>query len=534
MKLSKTVQKAIKSGYVPKLRDWRNIPISEMTTGEKVCYFIENTIAVPEGELVGKNMKLLEFQEVFIQSIFDGEVRARKAILSVGRKAGKTTVISCLMLAFMFMKDLLKHNSRINSAALSRDQAGLVFTYMSKSLQLSSKLQGLYRIIPSGKRIVALKTGIEYQALAAEAGKAMGLSPAVIVGDEWGQVVGASNPFIDALLTSQGAHKDPLAIIISTQAPSDSDFLSIAIDDAIRSPSKEVVCHLYTSDKDLAIDDEAGWVDACPAIGSFRSFEDVKMQAQQALRLPTAQASFENLILNRRVSMNGLWLAPEIWKANSAQPDMEVFRNYPVSCGIDLSTKHDLTAAVLSAKDGDGFIHILPFTFIPDMGLAEKSVKDRAPYDAWVREGKMIAVNGSTIDYEWVIQFLKVTLEDLEINLSTIEFDRWRISIFKAEADRHGFGQDCVWHEVGQGYQSMSPRCEFFQQMLLQNKIRHGSQALLNMAAANAIIDMDPAGNMKLAKNRSTQKIDTLVAAVMSVGAFMDQQQEFDVNCLIG
>jgi len=53
------------------------------------------------------------------------------------------------------------------------------------------------------------------------------------------------------------------------------------------------------------------------------------------------------------------------------------------------------------------------------------------------------------------------------------------------------------------------------------------------MAAANAIVVSDPANNRKIDKNKSTQRIDPLVAAVMAVGAFMDQPAEFDVGCMI-
>src|SRR5262245_23843393 len=182
--------------------------------------------------MVGEAMQLLAFQEAFILALFDGEHRARKAILSVGRKSGKTALVSSLLLAFMFMEALTSRNSRINSAALSREQAALVYNYMAKSIQLSRRLTTFSKITASGRRIIALNTGIEYHALAAEAGRAMGLSPAVVVGDEWGQVVGPTHPFIDALLTSQGAHETPLAIVISTQAPSDADWLSLQIDDA--------------------------------------------------------------------------------------------------------------------------------------------------------------------------------------------------------------------------------------------------------------------------------------------------------------
>jgi phage terminase large subunit-like protein len=80
----------------------------------------------------------------------------------------------------------------------------------------------------------------------------------------------------------------------------------------------------------------------------------------------------------------------------------------------------------------------------------------------------------------------------------------------------------------------MSPRIEAFETYMLQEKIRHGAHPLLNMAASNAIVTRDPAGNRKIDKSKSTQKIDPLVAAVMAVGAFMNQEAEFSVDALIG
>lgn len=516
----KTIARAIKSGHIPKLRKWRDLENAKLTQGEKVCRFIETHVVVPEGELVGQNISLLPFQEAFIQAIFDGDVRARKAILSVGRKAGKTTTISCLLIAFMFMKDLIAPMSRINSAALSRDQSALVFNYMSKSLQQSKSLAGLFRIVHSGKRIVALKTGIEFQALAADAGRAMGLSPAVLVGDEWGAVVGTTGgkyDFIQSLLTAQGAHKNPLAILISTQAPGDADYLSIEIDDSIRNPSRDVVCHLYTADPELALDDPKAWEQACPAIGSFRSTEDVRFQADKALRLPSDQASFENLILNRRVSLDSLWLAGQVWKDNAKPYDMQVFRDKGVSIGLDLSKINDLCCAVISAMDDDGEIHVKCHSFSPLNGIEDRSARDRVPYALWFKQGHIYAPPGKTLDYDMVASYLKRELEKEGIDVNAIYFDRYAADVFFAACDRVGFANYAIREEVGQGFISISPRITAMETALLQGRIRHGGdQPVLNLGASSAIVISDGV-NRKLDKKMASNKIDGLVAMLMSV-----------------
>jgi phage terminase large subunit-like protein len=81
----------------------------------------------------------------------------------------------------------------------------------------------------------------------------------------------------------------------------------------------------------------------------------------------------------------------------------------------------------------------------------------------------------------------------------------------------------------------MGPRVEEFESYLLDAKIRTGNHPLLNMAAANAIAESDPAGNRKLAKNKSTQKIDPIVAALMALYAVAHPPVEsWDVQAVIG
>jgi len=528
--LSPVVAGAIKSGIVPKVRNWRRLATNKLTKGERVCLFIERHLPIPEGPDVGKPVRLRDFQVAFILAIFDGPRPARRAILSVGRKAGKTALAAALVGAFMFMDGLAPRNSRLNSGALSREQSALIFNYLAKSLQLSPQLADLAKVTPSGKKIEALNTGITYTALAAEAGKAMGLSPAVAVLDELGAVNGPTHPFAEAILTSQGAHKNPLSIIISTQAASDADWLSIQIDDAIRNPSDDVVCHLYAADADCALDDREQWEKACPALGAFRSIEDVAHQAAQAVRLPVVEGSFRNLILNQRIALESLWLAPAVWKACSGEPDLEVFRTKTVAIGLDLSARNDLTAAVCAARDDDGVIHLLPFVFTPMSGLEERSRRDRAPYDAWCRDGQMVAVPGASIDYDFVATWLRDKLDDLGIVVSSVCFDRWRIDVWAAAAAEVGFATGATQVPVGQGFKDMSPRCEAFMSLLLEGKVRHGSHSLLNLAAANAIAVRSPAGDVKIDKAKATMRVDPLVASVMAAFQVSEgRAQEIDV-----
>ena len=506
-----------------------------MTDGEKVIAFISQFCRVPEGKSVGQPIVLAPFQKKFIKDIYDNKHGTRRAILGIARKNGKSALIAGLMLAHI-CGPMAKLNSQVVSGAMSRDQAALVFNLAAKMIQMSPELSKVCRVIPSKKSIIGLARNVEYRALSADGTTAHGLSPILAILDEVGQVKGPTSPFLEAILTSQGAHEEPLQVFISTQAASDADFLSIMIDDAVRSGDKKTVCHLYAADEECDLLDKKQWKKANPALGLFRSEADLKEQLLQASRLPSMENGARNLLLNQRISLQTLWLAPSPWKACNGPIDLDVFRNGPVSMGLDLSARTDLTAAVLAASDDDGAIHLLPFVFTPEQGLAERSMRDRAPYDAWCRDGQMIAVPGASVDYDYVAEFMRDKLDDLEIEVSTIEFDRWRISIFQKACEDCGAFPFAEWHEVGQGFKDFSPRLESFEAKLLAEEIRHGAHPLLNLAASNAIAVMDAAGAKKIDKSKSTQRIDPLVAAIMAVypRSEGDTSQSFDVMALIG
>ena len=488
-------------------------PLPE-TRGERVIRFIETFCHVPAGATVGLPFILEEFQRTFILAVYDNPRAATStAILSMARKGGKTALIAALVLVHLVGPEA-RRNAQIVSGAMSRDQAAIVYDMAWKILQLSPRLLPLVRPAATIKRLVGLPMNTEYQALAAEGKTAHGKSPALAILDEVGQIRGPTDPFVEAITTSQGAHAAPLLIVISTQAPSDADLLSLWIDDALRTDDPHTVCHLYTAPEGCDVMDESAWAAANPA--TFRQRADLQRQAEKAKRIPAQEAGFRNLCLNQRVAQERLAFAPSVWRGGAGEIDLSIFRDgRSVHVGLDLSMRTDLTAAVAAALDDDGVVHVLPFVYTPEAGLEERARRDRAPYDVWVRAGQLRTVPGASVDYDWLCDDLKLELAGM--NIASFEFDRWRIDVLKAAAERTGLMEIVgLWSPVGQGFKDFSPRLEAFESALLGGRMRHGAHPLLTMGAANAIAVKDPAGSRKLDKAKSTQRIDPLVAAVMA------------------
>lgn len=482
-----------------------------MTRADRVIAFIERFCLVPDGAQVGQPLVLDMFQKDFIRAIYDNPAGTRRAILSVSRKNGKSGLIAGLLLAHLVGPEA-KQNSQIVSGAMSRDQAALVFNLAAKMVQLSPRLTAIVRIVPSGKRLLGLPLNTEYKALAADGKTAHGLSPVLAILDEIGQVRGPQSDFIDAITTSQGAHEAPLLIAISTQAANDADLLSQWIDDAQGSGDPRIVCQLYTAPAGCDLMDMAAWKAANPALGTFRSLDDLREQMTQAQRMPSMENSARNLLLNQRVSTVSPFISPDVWK--SCAGSVVSMNDTPVYCGLDLSMRTDLTALVIVGQV-DGVWQVECHFWTPEQGLADRARRDRAPYDVWARQGLLHTTPGATVDYEHVAREMASILSDLDVQ--AVAYDRWRIDMLRKELDR--IGADVPLIEWGQGYKDMAPALDALEAELLNARVAHGSHPVLTMCAANAVVTKDPTGARKLDKAKATGRIDGLQALAMAMGA---------------
>lgn len=483
-----------------------------MTRGERVIAFIEKYAVVPEGKLVGKPLRLDPFQRRFVLGVYDNPKGTARGILSIARKNGKSGLIAALLLAHLVGPEA-RLNSQIVSGARSREQAAVVFKLAWKMVQLSPELMKLVRAVPSHKQLVGLPLNVEYRALAAEGSTAHGLSPVLVILDELGQVRGPKDDFVEALITAQGAYDDGLQLVISTQAPTDADMLSLWIDDAVRSEDPHTVCHVYAADEDAELDDREQWRKANPALGSFRSEADLEKQAATAQRMPSAEQSFRNLGLNQRVNVIAAFVSASVWKAGNEAPDEPAFLRHPNYGALDLSATTDLTAWLRTVRE-DGILHVRAKFWMPEASIREAARRDKAPYEEWARMGLISLTPGAVIDYSFVA---KEVLDDIaDVGMAKIAFDRWRMD--RLEKEFAALGADLPLEPFGQGFQSMSPALDALEADLLQGRIRHGGNPVLAMCAANAVAVKDAAGNRKLDKGKATGRIDGLVALAMAEG----------------
>jgi len=454
---------------------------------------------------------------VYAPQYQDGARMVRRAVLSIGRKNGKTLLAACLVLVHLVGPEA-ERNGEIYSAANDREQAGQVFKTAKQMVDAEPELAALLNVVPSTKTIACYANGSFYRALSAEVGTKHGLNPTFVIFDELAQA--KSRDLYDVLDTSMGARAEPLFLAISTQSNDPEHILSKLIDDGLSGEDPTTVCHLYAAPEECDLLDEAGWRAANPALGDFRSLEELAVLMAKAKRLPAEEPKVRNLYLNQRVSPSSTLISRVDWlgcKGDAAwRPGEKIY------LGLDLSAKVDLCALVgVTAEDGS---RARAWFWKPGDLIDEHERRDRVPYRVWLEQGRLEAVAGRSIHPRAVA--LKIAELSSQYEVVGLAFDRWGIASLLREFDEvgleaHPFGDpgDGVplvpW---GQGFKDMSPALDALETAVLHDELVHDGHPVLTWNVGNAIAVTDPAGGRKIDKSKARFRIDGAVALAMALG----------------
>lgn len=468
---------------------------------------------VPEGKLVGQPLKLMDFQIKWIEMTFRPEVDT--SILTIARRNTKTATSAILVAAALY-GPLYLPNSLLLSASRSKEQSSLIYRYLMAMARASGFVHQL-NPRDSLKEVDCPRTGVTYKALSADAPTQHGKSARILISDELGQVRGERDELYETLSSGQGSYDDAKHLIISTRAPSPNDLLNILIEEAKDPTNPSSVLLEYSADEDLEIDDPEAWRQANPALAyGVVSEKDLASAAAKAKRIPSLEASFRNLRLNQAINAEAPFITPGVWKSGNRPINEELFKSEYVYGGLDLSARRDITALVLAVHDYEtGEVHVKPFCWTPEEGLAEKARVDKVPYDLWVEQGLLRTVPGSAIHYDHLADDMAQILSDYDV--TEVMFDRWRIEQLQHEFDKLGFYAPL--EPMGQGYKDMDAAVTETESLLLDGKLIHGGHSVLTNHVSNVIIDTDPTNARKPNKKKAINKIDVAVAMMMAIAA---------------
>jgi phage terminase large subunit-like protein len=430
------------------------------------------------------------------------------------RKNGKSEIAAALAIYFLLFDGEI--GAEVYSAAADKEQASLVFNVAAQMVRNDPELEAICEIVDSQKRIVYRKSGSFYRAISAEAYSKHGFNASAIIYDELHAA--PDRELWDVLTTSQGARAQPITLAISTAGYDRHSILWELYAHAKKveeNPDLDptFLPIIYEAPVDADWTDEAIWRLANPALGDFRSLDEIRVASARAKEIPAQENTFRRLYLNQWTEQAARWISMPAWDAcqfwtADVQPKLKGRRCY---VGMDLSSTKDLTALVAVFPGEKGY-DVLARFFVPADTIQERAKRDRVPYPQWVRDGCLVKTSGNVVDYEAVRKVLKEwgALYDIR----EIAFDPWNATdLVTRLQEQDGF----VCAAMRQGFGSLSAPTKALEKDILSKALRHDGHPVLRWNVSNASVETDPAGNLKISKKVSTERIDGVAALVMAV-----------------
>jgi phage terminase large subunit-like protein len=544
------------------LDDLRNGPKRglrwDLDAANKAISFFGDVLRLNGGQFEGRPFDLHPSQAFRIGSLFgwkkaDGSRRFRRFYDEEAKGNGKSPLLAGISMWCLLADG--EDRAEVYAAASKKDQAMVLFRDAVAMFQQSPALAA--RLTPSGGNpvwnLADLKTGSFFRPISSDDGQS-GPRPSCALCDEihehrngtmiemlergfkWRRqpmLVMATNSGSDRQSVCWQEHQHAVRVAAGTREPDEAfTYVGEVIDDE----TFAFVCSLDPDDDPL--EDPSCWVKANPLLGVTVQADYLAGVVRQAKAIPGKLNNILRLHFCVWTESDTAWMARPALEACLADfdPDAE-HTGEAVYAGVDLSATQDLTAVAFVVPTGfvdmprdDGTTARLPTfdawveAWTPADTLAERALRDNAPYDVWVREGWLHASPGRMVRFDFVAARLAELVGVYEFR--ALAYDRYGFKRhFEPEMDALGLSIPVVEHPQGgkkKGAESglwMPGSKLALEQLILERRIRLCRSPVLIAAMMSAGMESDPFGNAWFSKRKAVNRIDALIALAMAVGA---------------
>ena len=472
-----------------------------------------------KGKWEGQPFKLLPWQEEIVRTIFgviasNGYRQFRTCYIEVSKKNGKTSMAAAIALYLLIADGEI--GAEIYSCAADRQQASLIYREAAAMALSSPALSKRVKVLESQKRIVYPGTNSFYQVLSSEAYSHHGLNPHAVLFDE--THVADREMFRVMTHGSSDARTQPLHLFITTAGNNlqsigyELHLKALDIRDG-RKIDHSFLPVIYAVDKNDDWTDPNVWYKANPSLNQTIPMEAMMRACESAQQNPSEENSFRQLRLNQWVKQSVRWMQMDKWDACRRNFTEDMLAGRACYGGLDLSSTSDLTAFVLvfPPTETDEHYYTLPYFWLPEETLPLRVRRDHVMYDTWARQGFLQTTEGNVVHYAFIEQFINKLHE--KFNIREIAYDRWNASMMVQALQDNGF----TMVPFGQGFKDMSNPTKDLMRLVLEQSILHNGHPVLRWNMDNIFVRTDPAGNLKIDKEKSTEKVDGAVALVMAL-----------------
>jgi phage terminase large subunit-like protein len=491
----------------------------------RVVRVFHEVLVHTKGVWSGKPFRLQPWQRHQIIEPLFGEVeyseefglwvrRYRLSWIELPRKNGKSELLAGLALVLLVADD--EPGAEIYSCAGDRAQARKVYDVAERMVRLSPLLSDRLRIYKQTTRIVDERLGSFYEAIASDAAGNLGHNVHGVLFDE--VLTQPDAGLWNAMRTAMGSRAQPLMVAATTAGNDPHAFVAtehayserVAEDPAL-DRRRLVLIRTAPTDRDWR--DEATWRLANPALGEFLSVEALRDEAREAELSPVKLSVFRQFRLNQWVHNISRWLRLDRWDLSAGVVDELSLRGRAVYGGLDLANTQDLAALCWvfgPEEEGDSFRAIWRF-WAPSERLPDLDSRTADQASVWVDRGWLTLTPGEIIDHRSILRQIDEDARTFDVR--ELAFDRWGMTQMMTDLGDAGL----TVFPFGQGYVSMSGPSKELERLILSRQFWHGGNPVARWCASNVVVRADPAGNIKPDRERSTDKIDGIVAAVMAL-----------------
>lgn len=486
--------------------------------GEAAVKFIK-ALKHPKSKLPGNAFDLSPWQERIVRRVYgdtlpDGSRKCEELFLMVARGNRKTSFMAaCLMLHLVGPER--REQSTICSFANSREQASLTFREMAGICRATPRIVEAVSIKDTAKKIHYRKLDITYEALSSDGKNAHGRTD---VAAFWDEGHGENKEeLLEAVETGLNKSENTILLSASTAGIGRTgpfwakyENAKKVADGRIEDATFLPVLFEAPTDVDFRDDD---WLRLTnPGLPhGYPNLKKLRRYRENAEHSPEKRESFKRLHLSVYLdgASNPEWdLA--IWDEGNGAIDLEALLGRKAWIGVDLSKRIDLSAVVcvIELEDGRFAVHCMGFT--PEAQIRKRAQVDGAPYSLWVEQGWMTACPGDIVDRLIVEDYIRDLCEKFDIQEAVFDIALARELMENLEASGVPVAA------FPQTLMNFAKPVDTFEDMFLNRRLLHDSP-LLRWAVGNTVMMRDQNDNRRPAKNKSADRIDPCVAAIMAV-----------------
>ena len=451
----------------------------------------------------------------------DGVLRRRftTGYCEVPRKNGKTFTT-----AVIGMRGLVGDSEagpEVYAAAAARDQAGRLFDDMRRAVVQSRTLSN--RIETRAHALIGKTNNGVAKAVSAQANTLHGLNPSVALLDELH--AHPNDKVYEAMRTGQGARANPLLFMITTAG---SDRHSVCWEQ--HELSRNVLeghhqldshfAYIATAEGGDDLEDPQTWWKANPNLHVSVHEEFLRNEAGLAAKMPSKENSFRRLHLNQWVEQETRWLPMSAWDACDETITEEELEGRRCYAGLDLASTRDVNSLVLLFPLDNGRYALLPWFWSPEDAMNDRAERDRRNVCYWMTRGLIRGTHGNVTDFDGQIP------EDImaickRYDVQELAYDPWgSAQAVVQRLQAMGFPLDKLV-EFRQTLQQFAGPTKEFERLVYDRKLIHNKHEVMRWMASNVAVVPDANGNIRPHKEKSADKIDGIVAAIMALGVCM-------------